>query len=168
MKKSAKLTIYYWQGKNKQGENLSGELAAANLLQLKIALRRQGIILDKVQHRFSRLLNSQRISSADITRFSRQLATLLTASIPIIQAFELLARGQIKLPLQNVINRLKNTIEKGHTVAESLRAFPIVLTRCIAILSLSASAPACWTACLSGLHPIAKTPMFWRKKLKKR
>jgi type IV pilus assembly protein PilC len=67
---------------------------------------------------------THKISTTDITRFSRQLATLLTASIPLIQALDLLKHGHNKTVMQDLIDSLKTTLEKGGSVTEALSKYP--------------------------------------------
>lgn len=124
MKKITKQKIYYFEGKNQLQEKVKGERSAENPPQLKALLRQQGILVTKIQRRFKWALFARRINNVDITQFSRQFATLLTAGIAIIQALEILLRGQHKPRMQNLIARLKTHIENGFSVAAALRLFP--------------------------------------------
>jgi len=122
--KISKQRIYHWQGKNAQGESIQGKQTALTAALLKMELRRRGFLAIKIRRNYVDWFFSKKINKQDITRFSRQIATLLTAGIPLVQALEFLKRSQNKLSMQNLIYSLKTSIEKGSAVAETLRRHP--------------------------------------------
>lgn len=121
---TSKLRTYIWYGINQQGQRLQGEQHAANPKQIKTELRRQGILPIKIRKKHFFIQLAQKISGNDITLFTRQLATLLHAGIPIIQALELCRRGYKKLTMQNLIYTIKIALENGLSIAEALQQHP--------------------------------------------
>lgn len=116
---------YTWSGIFRGGRK-TGEIAAANLNFAKHILQNQGIkpvTLSKKKMKWMDFFESK-ISSRDITLFFRQLATLIVSGIPVVQSFEILRQGQEKLQLRLLFNAIKNEIEKGKNLTQSLRKFP--------------------------------------------
>lgn len=121
-----KLHSFLWQGKNKQGDVIQGESHAINIAIVKVDLRRQGIIPIKVKQKkpsFFGFLKKQ-ISAKEITLITRQLATMLSAGIPLVQAFDLTIRGQNQLGIQNLLASIKANIESGSPFADALSKYP--------------------------------------------
>ena len=123
---SLNLNTYTWTGRNQRGENVTGELDASTMSLAKATLRRQGIAPKKVRKKSKPFFSgrAKRITPRDITFFTRQLATMLTAGIPLVQAFDIVARGQANLNLEKLIGKIKNDVEAGSTFAEALRKHP--------------------------------------------
>lgn len=121
-----KLQTFTWEGKNKQGEIVRGESNALNIAIVKADLRRQGITPLKVNKKAKPLFSfgKGKVTPKDITIVTRQLATMLTAGIPLVQAFGLTIRGQTNLAMQNLLSAIKVDLESGSPFAESLKKFP--------------------------------------------
>lgn len=117
---------YVWKGKDAHGKACSGHLNAKNLLLAKVNLKSQGYKIDQIgiykKPLFSFKL--QTIAPSDIAIFSRQLATLLKAGIPLVQALGIIGNGHKNQTLQTLLACLKSDIEKGETFAEALTKFP--------------------------------------------
>jgi type IV pilus assembly protein PilC len=113
---------YLWQGISKAGNEVSGETYAANMALVKANLRSQGIKPIKVRKKPIRLfaISNKKIQSLDITIFTRQLATMLNAGIPLLQAIDLINRGQTNTRMQTLLNKIKQSLANGNTLAESL------------------------------------------------
>ncbi len=126
MAKTAKLETYIWEGTNRRGERMRGEQNATNPAIIKADLRRQGIMPRKIRKKSKALFSSGKIKSAEVTAFTRQLATMLTAGIPLIQSIDLIGRGHTKPSIQTMIGSVKSTIEGGGTVTEALRKHPTI------------------------------------------
>lgn len=118
-------TIYAWEGINRKGRRVSGQTTGHNLALVKAQLRRQGISPGAV-HKKSALLPSlaPSIKSADITLLTRQLATLLKAGIPLLQAFDIIGEGFESRPVRELVQGLKQAIAAGTSLAEALRKQP--------------------------------------------
>lgn len=125
-KAETKLETFIWEGKNKQGEILKGESNAFNISIVKTDLRRQGIVPLKVKKKTAPLLSflKRDVTPKDVTIITRQLATMLSAGIPLVQAFELTIRGQNNLGVQNLLTSIKNDVEAGSPFADALVKHP--------------------------------------------
>lgn len=125
-KTNVKIATFLWEGKNKQGEIIKGESNALNISVVKADLRRQNIIPLKVKKKTPPLFSflKKEISSRDITIVTRQLATMLSAGIPLVQAFELTIRGQNNLGVQNLLSAIKADVEGGSPFADAIAKHP--------------------------------------------
>jgi len=120
------LTLFIWEGTDKKGSRNKGELTGKNEIAVKAELRRQGIKPIKVKKKPKPLLgkSGKKITPKDIAIFSRQLATMLTAGVPLVQAFEIVGRGHENPNMQDLILTVKADVESGNTLAESLGKHP--------------------------------------------
>jgi len=121
-----KLQSYIWEGLNTQGEKIKGVQNAASIALLRVELRSKGIVPKKIKKKSSPLfsVNTQKIRPADITYFSRQLATMLASGIPLVQSFEIVSRGQNNPNLQGLITSIKTDVESGSSLTEALTKHP--------------------------------------------
>lgn len=128
MKKNTNLLLTFrYTGKNTLGQKISGVIEARNLTLAKIDLRKQGIIIDKVVPKRNLIIFNQlnkKLTSEDIALFIRQLATMVESGIPLMHTLEIVAKGQIKPPLQELANELKHDIGAGLTLSEALMKHP--------------------------------------------
>ncbi|QDP72537.1 type II secretion system F family protein [Legionella israelensis] len=120
------MITFQYEGINRSGEKTKGEIEARSMAIAKADLRRQGIITKKVIKKRKSLFDraNKKITQADITVFSRQLATMIEAGIPLVQSFDIVAKGQSNKRVQDLINTIKNDVETGLTLAESLAKHP--------------------------------------------
>src|SRR5450830_371429 len=86
--------LYHWEGKDKQGKAVSGELYSSGTAAINNTLQRQGIWVTRVQKK--RFYFGQDVSEKDIALFTRQLTTMLKAGVPLLKAFDIVAKGQSK------------------------------------------------------------------------
>ena len=121
----AKDVPFIWEGKDKKGNRISGKSLAANEQALRADLRRQGVLPTKVKKQGSAFRSGAKPSPQDIAIFFRQLATMLTAGIPMVQAFEIVGTGHEKPSMQKLILDIKSQIEGGSTLHESLAKHPL-------------------------------------------
>lgn len=118
-------TIYAWEGTNRKGRRVCGQTAGHNPALIKAQLRQQGICPGRVRKRSSVLPNlASPIKSLDITLFTRQLATLLKAGIPLLQALDIVSEGFENPRMQVLVNGLKQEIAAGTNLATALRKQP--------------------------------------------
>jgi len=124
--KAAKVQIFTWVGINKTGQHIKGELEATNITLAKADLRHRGIIVKTIHKKLGSFFekSQKRITQGDIAIFSRQLATMIAAGIPLVQAFDITARGQNNLRLQKLLLAIKTDIESGTTFAQALKKHP--------------------------------------------
>lgn len=121
-----KLTTYDWKGVNRRGEKVHGSQEAKSIAILKAELRKQGIITKTVTPKRQSLFSkkSKKITAQDIAVFSRQLATMMQAGIPIISSFEIVGKGQTNENMKKLVESIKNGVESGDTLSDSLKKHP--------------------------------------------
>ncbi|MEE9397703.1 MAG: type II secretion system F family protein [Methylococcales bacterium] len=121
------LTLFVWEGTDRKGSKNKGELTGKSEIAVKAELRRQGIKPIKVKKKPKPLFGKmgKKITPKDIAIFSRQLATMLTAGVPLVQAFEIVGRGHENPSMQELILAVKVDVESGNTLAESLGKHPL-------------------------------------------
>jgi len=126
MAKNTNISSYQWDGLNRSGEKANGVIEARSIALAKAELRKQGIITRKIVKKRKSLFNkkNRKIKQGDITVFSRQMATMIEAGIPLIQAFEIVAKGQNNQRMKDLIENIKKDVETGTTFSEALRKYP--------------------------------------------
>jgi len=121
----AEKVTFVWQGMNKKGDRVTGETDALNENLAKAELRRQGINPTKVKKKPKPLFsNKKKITSKDISIFSRQLATMMSAGVPLVQAFDIIGKGHENPSMQDLLMDIKNSVESGNSLADSLAKHP--------------------------------------------
>ncbi|MFT6431451.1 MAG: type IV pilus assembly protein PilC [Halopseudomonas sp.] len=123
--KEVKSSTYKWEGKDRKGTKVAGEMQGTNPALVKAQLRKQGILVSKVNKK-STLFSSKgkKIKPLDIAFFTRQLATMMKSGVPIIQSFDIIAEGTENPNFQKLINEIKVDVAAGNTLADSLRQHP--------------------------------------------
>jgi type IV pilus assembly protein PilC len=122
-----KLSVFTWEGTDKKGAKVKGESRAVNPSIVKAELRRQGINPVKVRKK-SALLSStkkKKILPKDIAVFMRQLATMMSAGVPLVQSFEIVGRGHENPSMQELVMAIKNDIESGSNLSEAMGKHPL-------------------------------------------
>jgi type IV pilus assembly protein PilC len=125
MAQAAKQYPFSWQGKDPKGTVLKGTLIAVNEAAVRASLRRQGLVPTQIRRQSSLFKKRSKITSADIALFSRQLATMMQAGIPLVQAFDIVATGHENPAMQRLLSTIKNDIEGGTTLADALAKHPV-------------------------------------------
>jgi type IV pilus assembly protein PilC len=121
---SKKEIQFLWEGKDKRGNKVRGKSLAANEQALRADLRRQGVAATRVKTP-SRIRGGGKVQPQDIAVFARQLATMMAAGIPMVQAFEIIGNGHEKPSMQKLVLAIKSNIEGGSTLHESLAKHPL-------------------------------------------
>lgn len=118
--------IYHWQGVNQQGQPVQGEITAANPLLVKTQLHRQGITPNTIQRKTRSLSirHNKSISSANIAHFTRQLATMITAGIPLLQSLTIVMTSMKHAGMRTLIDHIKREVTAGATLAAALSRYP--------------------------------------------
>jgi len=126
-KKVQVLTIYRWQGKNKKGTRVKGELRGKDLNDVKAQLRRQGVIPIKVRKKPKDLFAARKpsIKTKDIAIFSRMLSTMMSSGVPLMQSMEIIGQGHENASMQEMVLSIKADVESGTSLAQSLGKFPL-------------------------------------------
>jgi type IV pilus assembly protein PilC len=121
---SKKDTQFIWEGKDKRGNKVRGKSLAANETALRADLRRQGVAATRVKTQ-SAMRSGKKVQPADIAVFARQLATMMSAGIPMVQSFEIIGNGHEKPSMQKLVLDIKSTVEGGSTLHEALAKHPL-------------------------------------------
>ena len=113
---------FIWQGKDKTGKKTGGNISAKNEIIAKTELRRQGYRVTSIKKKSKSLFSpkTQAITPGDIAVFARQLATMLSAGVPLVQSFDIVGKGHENPSMQNLLLSIKADIEGGDTLAQAL------------------------------------------------
>lgn len=115
--------VFEWEGKDRNGKPVRGETRAAGENQVLAAMRRQGIIVTKVKKR--RMRSGKAIKPKDIAIFTRQLATMMKAGVPLLQAFDIVGRGNPNPSLSKLLNDIRADVETGTSLSSAFRKYPL-------------------------------------------
>src|SRR3954454_17753838 len=116
---------FTWEGKDKRGTRVKGKSLAPDETALRADLRRQGIAPSKIKKQSQAFKSGGKVNPSDIAVFARQLATMLAAGIPMVQAFEIVGNGNDKPAMQKLVLDVKADIEGGTSLHESLAKHPL-------------------------------------------
>jgi type IV pilus assembly protein PilC len=114
--------IFEWEGRDRNGRPVRGELRAAGENQAQVLLRRQGIAQVRMKQR--RSSGGRRIRPKDIALFTRQLATMMKAGVPLLQSFDIVGRGSSNPRLERLLNDIRMDVETGTSLSAAFRKFP--------------------------------------------
>ena len=121
--RNSKEVLFEWEGKDKNGKLVRGEMRAGGESVVNASLRRQGILVTKVKKR--RTSGGRAIKQKDIAIFTRQLATMMKAGVPLLQAFDIVARGSTNPRLTKLLNEIRNDVETGTSLSTAFRKHPL-------------------------------------------
>ena len=119
-----KQITYLWEGKDKRGKVIKGEMRAAGESFVSATLRRQGITVTKVKKQ-SGFASKGKITDKDITLFTRQLATMMKAGVPLLQAFDIVGKGHSNPAVAKLLGDVKADVETGSSLSASFRKYPL-------------------------------------------
>ena len=119
-----KESIFAWEGKDKSGKIVRGELRAGGESVVNATLRRQGVLVTKVKKKSYR--SGKKVSEKDITLFTRQLATMMKAGVPLLQSFDIVAKGNDNPAVSKLIQDIRSDVETGTSLNQAFRKFPPV------------------------------------------
>ena len=120
--RTVKEFVFEWEGKDRNGKLVRGELRAAGENQVQAALRRQGVLASKIKKR--RMRSGKAIKPKDIAIFTRQLATMMKAGVPLLQAFDIVGRGNANPSVAKLLNDIRSDVETGTSLSAAFRKFP--------------------------------------------
>jgi type IV pilus assembly protein PilC len=123
VRQATKDTQFSWEGRDKSGKTLRGEMRAQGEAIVSAALRRQGIIVTKVAK--SKRKRGKKITDKDITLFTRQLATMMKAGVPLLQAFDIVAKGTDNGSVAKLFIDIKGDVETGSSLSQAFRKYPL-------------------------------------------
>jgi type IV pilus assembly protein PilC len=115
--------IFEWEGKDRNGKAMRGEMRAGGENQVQAALRRQGILPAKIRKR--RMRSGKSIKPKDLAIFTRQLATMMKAGVPLLQAFDIVARGNANPNVTRLLNDIRTDVETGTSLSAAFRKYPM-------------------------------------------
>ncbi|WP_427913528.1 type II secretion system F family protein [Ramlibacter sp. MMS24-I3-19] len=122
---TAKVTefVFEWEGRDRNGKSVRGETRAAGENQVQASLRRQGVTPLKIRKR--KMRSGQKIKPKDIAIFTRQLATMMKAGVPLLQAFDIVGRGNANASVTKLLNDIRMDVETGTSLSAAFRKFPL-------------------------------------------
>lgn len=115
--------VFEWEGKDKNGKIVRGEMRAGGEAMVSASLRRQGILTTKVKKR--RMSGGRAIKQKDIAIFTRQLATMMKAGVPLIQSFDIVARGSTNPKMTRLLTDIRSDVETGTSLSAAFRKHPL-------------------------------------------
>lgn len=115
--------VFEWEGKDRNGRQVRGETRAAGENQVQASLRRQGVTPLRIKKR--RMGRGQRIKPREIAVFTRQLATMMRAGVPLLQAFDIVGRGNTNASVAKLLNDIRTDVETGTSLSAAFRKFPL-------------------------------------------
>jgi type IV pilus assembly protein PilC len=115
--------VYAWEGKDKGGKTVRGELRAGGEAIVNVTLRRQGVMVTKIKKKTYR--SGKKITGKDIALFTRQLATMMKAGVPLLQSFDIVGKGHSNPSMSKLIMDLRSDIETGTSLNNAFRKYPL-------------------------------------------
>lgn len=115
--------VFEWEGKDRNGKQVRGELRANGENQVIAALRRQSVTPSKIRRR--RLRSGKAVKPKDLAIFTRQLATMMKAGVPLLQAFDIVGRGNPNPSVARLLNDIRNDVETGTSLSMAFRKYPL-------------------------------------------
>lgn len=120
---AVKESTFLWEGKNKDGKTVRGEMRAASESVVQTTLRRQGITNTKVKK--VRFKTGGKVTEKDIALFTRQLATMMRSGVPLLQSFDIVGRGHSNPAVGKLLLDIKSDVETGSSLSQAFRKFPL-------------------------------------------
>src|SRR5574343_1173013 len=121
--KKPSAAIWSWEGKDKTGKMMRGEIRAESETVAKAQLRRQGVNATKITKK--RAGFGKRITERDVALFTRQLATMMKAGVPLLQAFDISAKGHSNAAFTKILLDVRSEVETGSNLADAFRKYPV-------------------------------------------
>ena len=125
--KAIKQSNFSWEGIDKRGQIIKGEISGPSIAMAKAMLRRQGVNPTKVRKKSKPLLSrgKARIKAKDISIFSRQLSTMMNSGVPLVQSFDIIGKGHANKSMQSLMTSIRTDIESGSNLSDALRKHPL-------------------------------------------
>lgn len=120
-----KQTPFTWEGTDRSGKKIKGKVVAKDENAVRNELRRQGVVPSRIRKQSQLFANSGKVTPADIAIFSRQMATMMTAGIPLVQSFDIIGAGHENPAMQKLILEIKSEVEGGASLASALQKHPV-------------------------------------------
>jgi type IV pilus assembly protein PilC len=120
--KDAKEAMFEWEGKDRNGKQVRGETRAVGEIQVRAALRRQGVTATRIKKR--RMSSGKAVRPKDLAIFTRQLATMMKAGVPLLQAFDIVGRGNPNPSVTRLLYDIRTDVETGTSLNVAFRKYP--------------------------------------------
>jgi type IV pilus assembly protein PilC len=120
---ATKEVVFEWEGRDRNGKTVRGETRAGGENQVRASLRRQGVSPTKIKKR--RMRSGQKIKPKDIAIFTRQLATMMKAGVPLLQSFDIVGRGNPNASVTKLLNDIRTDVETGTSLSAAFRKYPM-------------------------------------------
>jgi len=124
MAAASKQMTYLWEGKDKKGKVVKGEILANGEASAKAALRRQGVNATKIKKQSS-FAKKGKVTDKDITLFTRQLATMMKSGVPLLQAFDIVGKGHSNPAVAKLLGDIKADVETGSSLSAAFKKYPL-------------------------------------------
>ena len=121
--RAKKEVIFSWEGKDKAGKVVRGELRADTESIVKATMRKQGVLVTKVKKKS--FTSGKKITDKDITLFTRQLATMMKAGVPLLQSFDIVGKGHSNPAVSKLLQDIRSDVETGTSLNQAFRKFPL-------------------------------------------
>ena len=161
--------IFIWTGTDKRGVRVKGQTRGSNPTLIKADLRKQGITPLKIKKQSS-LFSQQKkkkITAKDIAVFFRQLATMMSAGVPLVQAFEIIGRGHDNVSMRNLILKIKSEVESGTSLSETLAKHPVYFDELVVNLVNAGEQAGVLEALLDKIAIYKEKTEYLKSKIKK-
>ena len=156
--------VFEWEGKDKNGKVVRGEMRAGGEAMVSATLRRQGILIKKVKKR--RTSGGRSIKPKDIAVFTRQLATMMRAGVPLLQSFDIVARGSSNPRLTKLLTDIRTDVETGTSLSSAFRKHPLYFDSLYCNLVEAGEAAGILDALLDRLAIYQEKTMALKNKIK--
>ena len=162
--KSIKELVFEWEGKDKNGKVVRGELRSGGEAMVSASLRRQGIMVTRVKKR--RTSGGRAIKQKDIAIFTRQLSTMMRAGVPLLQSFDIVARGSTNPKLTKLLTDIREDVETGTSLSAAFRKHPMYFDALYCNLVEAGEAGGILEALLDRLATYQEKTMAIKNKIK--
>lgn len=163
-----RIQTYVWEGRNKRGLRVSGEMGGVSQAVIQAELKRQNIEPLKVKKKKKPLFaNEKKVSNMDVVVFTRHLATMICAGLPLVQALDIIGRGHEKIKMQKIILQVKNDVSEGKSLSEALHKHPTTFDPLFCNLVRTAEMSGTLDVMLKRIANYLEKSESLRKKIKK-
>jgi type IV pilus assembly protein PilC len=162
--KNIKELVFEWEGKDKNGKVVRGEIRSGGEAMVGASLRRQGIMVTRVKKR--RISGGRAIKQKDIAVFTRQLSTMMRAGVPLLQSFDIVARGSTNPKLTKLLTDIREDVETGTSLSSAFRKRPLYFDALYCNLVEAGEAGGILEALLDRLATYQEKTMAIKNKIK--
>jgi type IV pilus assembly protein PilC len=123
--KNTKEATYLWEGTDRKGKKIKGEMKASGEGFVNATLRRQGIVVIKIKKQSAFNKGGGKVTTKDVTLFTRQLATMMKAGVPLLQSFDIVGKGHSNPAVAKLLGDIKADVETGSSLSQAFRKYPL-------------------------------------------